>query len=54
MAHRFEHAPHLAVAPLSNRELDDAFALPATIVQQRRLGRQRPVPVERNTFAQLA
>jgi len=54
MPHRFEHPPHLTVAPFANRDLQHALALPSPIVQQRSLGRERPAAVERDAVPQLA
>jgi len=59
VADRFEHSPHLAVAPLPNRDLHHALswlqafrpAFAAARVQQGGLCRQRPAPVERDPFA---
>ena len=48
MAHGFEHAAHLAVASLADRDGQHAVAGAAALVQDRDLRRQRPPSIERD------
>ena len=52
MAHGFEHAAHLAIAPFANRDREHAVSIGPPFVQQRHVGGQRPAPVERDAAAQ--